>query len=182
MIKHLILALVLGVAAFCCSASSVYADSVTLTGGTISTLGGVSSVSLTGQNFSITYSGEIPQGMVTSFGFNTSSVGFGSPLVISNGVSSTFFKGSLAFTDSSLSGSLVAYGSLADLFLNQNALFNVTFTGGGYMTQSNVNGLTQTQFSVVTPTSVPEPSTLVLLLTGGLGLVPLKYRLRNRKH
>jgi hypothetical protein len=139
-------------------------------------------VSLTGQNFSITYSGEIPQGMVTSFGFNTSSVGFGSPLVISNGVSSTFFKGSLAFTDSSLSGSLVAYGSLADLFLNQNALFNVTFTGGGYMTQSNVNGLTQTQFSVVTPTSVPEPSTLVLLLTGGLGLVPLKYRLRNRKH
>jgi len=180
MIKHLILALVLGAAAVCCSASSVYADSVTLTGGTVSTLGGVSSVSLTGQNFSITYSGEIPQGMVTSFGFNTSTSSFGSPLVISNGVSSTFFKGSLSFDNSTVSGSLLAYGSLQDLFLNQNPLFNVTFSGTGYMTLSDVSGITQTQFSVGSPSAVPEPSTLVLLLTGGLGLVPLKYRRRFR--
>ena len=180
MIKHLILALVLGAAAVCCSAPSVYADSVTLTGGTVSTFGGTSSVSLTGQNFSMTYSGDIPQGMVTSFGINTSTLGFGSPLVIFNGVSSTFFKGSLSFDNSTVSGSLFAYGSLQDLFLNQNPLFNVTFSGTGYMTLSDVSGITQTQFSVGSPSAVPEPSTLILLLTGGLGLVPLKYRRRFR--
>ena len=180
MIKHLILALVLGVAAVCCSAPSVYADSVTLTGGTVSTFGGSSSVSLTGQNFSMTYSGDIPQG-VTSFGINTSTLGFGSPLVIFNGVSSTFFKGSLSFDNSTVSGSVFAYGSLQDLFLNQNPLFNVTFSGTGYLTLSDVSGIPQTQFLVGTPSAVPEPSTLVLLLTGGLGLVPLKYRRRSRK-
>jgi hypothetical protein len=179
MIKHITLALVLGFATFCFSSSSVYANNVTLTGGTISTSGGVGNVSLNGLGFTVNYLGDIPQGVVTTFGFNSALLGFGSPLVISNGTSSTFFKGSLSFNNSSVSGSLIAYGSLADLFQNQNSLFDVTFTGSGYMTTSQVDGLTQTQFAVTPTSAVPEPSTLVLLLTGGLGLLPFKLR-RNR--
>lgn len=54
---------------------------------------------------------------------------------------------------------------MQDLFFNTNPLFVVDFSGTGFVTISDVGGLTQTRFTV-SPTAVPEPATLVHLLLG----------------
>jgi hypothetical protein len=82
-----------------------------------------------------------------------------------NGIYTDFFGGSLSFTDSSISGIVTAYGSMDDLFFHTNPLFSVTFTVAELELFSGVGGATQTQFTV-TPTSVPEPATLLQLFAG----------------
>jgi hypothetical protein len=155
--------LLVGLLAFGLYTPSVYADSVTLTSGTVSVLANVGTINLAGPNFSLNYTGDVPGG--SSMGINSVSLSLGSPSVTFNGVTSNFFNGSLGFTSSSITGTVTAFGSMNDLFFNTNPLFSVTFTGNGFVTITSVGGATQTQFTV-TPTSVPEPATLLQLFAG----------------
>ena len=144
-------------------APSVYADPVTLTSGSLTTLANVGTVNLTGPDFSLNYTGDIPGG--SSFGINSVLLSLGNPSVTFNGVTSALFKGFLSFTNSSVSGTITAFNSMDDLFFNTNPIFSVTFSGNGFVTITNLGGATQTQFTV-TPTSVPEPATLMQLFVG----------------
>ena len=145
-------------------APSVYADNVVLTGGSITTVANVGTVNLTGPNFSLNYTGDIPGGS-SSFGINSVSLSLGSPSVTFNGVTSSFFKGSLSFAGSSVSGTVTAFNSMDDLFFNTNPIFSVTFSGNGFITITNLGGASQTQFTI-TAASVPEPTTLLQLFAG----------------
>jgi hypothetical protein len=145
-------------------APSVYADNVVLTDGSVTTVSNVATVSLTGTNFSLSYIGDIPGG-ASSFGINSVSLSLGNPSVTFNGVTSSFFGGSLSFTNSSITGTVTAYNSMDDLFFHTNPLFSVTFSGNGLVTITNFGGASQTQFSV-TAASVPEPATLLQLFAG----------------
>lgn len=176
--KRTRLVLLLGLMAFGLYAPSVYADNVVLTSGSVSTLANVGTVNLIGPNFSLSYSGDIPGGS-SFFGLNSVSLSLGSPSVTFNGVSSTFFTGSVSFTNASIVGSVTAFGSMQDLFFNTNPLFSVTFSGTGFVSVTNVGGLTQTVFTV-TPTSVPEPATLLQLFAGLASSGALLFR-RYRK-
>ena len=163
MTRRIRLVLLVGLLAFGLYTPSVYADSVTLTSGTVSVLSNVATINLAGPNFSLNYTGDVPGG--STMGINSVSLSLGSPILIFNGSSASMFGGSLSFTNSSISGTVTAYGSLDDLFFHTNPLFSVTFSGSGVGTISGVGGATQTQFTV-TPTSVPEPATLLQLFAG----------------
>jgi PEP-CTERM motif len=165
----------LGLLAFGLYAPSVYADNIVLTSGTTITAANVGTVNLVAPNFSLSYSGDIPGGSA-SFAINSALLGLGSPNATFNGVSSSIFKGALSFNNSSISGSVTAFGSINDLFFNTNPLFSVTFTGNGFVTISSPGGITQTQFTVTAPASVPEPSTLLLLFVGLSGSGGLLFR------
>jgi len=163
MTRRIRLLLLVGLLAFGLYAPSVYADSVTLTSGTVSVTGNIGTINIAGPNFSLHYIGDVPGG--TSMGINSVSLSLVTPILIYNGSSPSFFGGSLSFTNSAISGIVTAYGSMDDLFFHTNPLFSVTFTGSGVGTISGVGGATQTQFTV-TPTSVPEPATLLQLFAG----------------
>lgn len=160
-------------------APSVYADNVVLTGGSITTVSNVATVSLTGPNFSLNYTGDIPGGS-SSFGMNSVSLSLGNPSVTFNGVTSSIFGGSLAFTSSSVSGTVTAYNSMDDLFFHTNPIFSVTFTGNGFITITNLGAATQTAFSVIA-TSVPEPTTLLQLFAGLTSGGAILFRRRHTK-
>ena len=145
-------------------APSAYADSVILTGGSVTTLANVATVNLTGPDFSLNYTGDIPGGS-SSFAINSVTLSIGSTSVTFNGVTSSFFGGSLSFTNSSITGTVTAYGSMDDFFFHTNPLFSVIFSGNGFVTITNPGGSTQTQFTV-TAASVPEPTTLLQLFVG----------------
>lgn len=158
-------------------APSAYADSVILTGGSVTTLSNVATVNLTGPNFSLNYTGDISGGSST-FGINSVTLSIGSTSVTFNGVTSTFFAGSLSFTNSSISGTVTAYNSMDDQFFHINPIFTVIFSGSGFITITSPGGLTQTQFTV-TAASVPEPTTLLQLfagLTSGGAILLRRYR------
>ena len=158
-------------------APSAYADSVILTGGSVTTLSTGTTVNLTGPDFSLHYAGEIPAGS-TSFGINSVTLGIGTPNVTFNGVFATFFGGSLSFTNSSLTGTVTAYNSMDDLFFHTNPIFSVTFSGSGFLTITSPGGITQREFTV-DPTSVPEPTTLLQLFAGlisGGAILLRRYR------
>ena len=163
MTRHLRLILLVGLLAFGLYTPSVYADSVTLTSGSVSVLSNVATINLAGPSFSLNYIGDAPGGPFV--GINSVSLSLGTPNVTFNGVISTFFGGSLSFTNSSISGTVTAFASMDDLFFHTNPIFSVTFTGSGFVTITNLGGPTQTQFTV-TPTSVPEPATLLQLFAG----------------
>jgi hypothetical protein len=160
-------------------APSVYADSVVLTSGSVTTLSNVATVNLTGLNFSLNYTGDISGGS-TSFGMNSVSLSLGNPSVTFNGVTSTFFGGSLSFTSSSITGTVTAYNSMDDLFFHINPIFSVTFSGSGFITITNFGGTSQTQFTV-TATSVPEPTTLLQLFAGLSSGGAILFRRRHSK-
>ena len=159
-------------------APSVRADNVTLTGGSLTTLANVGTVTLAGPNFSLNYMGDIPGG--SSFGINSVSLSLGSPSVTFNGVTSSLFKGSLNFNGSSVSGTVTAFNSMDDLFFNTNPIFSVTFSGNGFITITNLGGASQTQFSV-TAASVPEPTTLLQLFAGLSSGGAILFRRRHAK-
>ena len=175
MTRRFRLVLLLGLLTFGLYAPSVYADSVILTSGTVTTGSNVGTVNVAGPSFSLNYAGDIP-GSSTSFGINSVSLSLGSPFVIFNGLSSTFFGGSVSFDNSSITGSVTAFSSMDDLFFHTNPLFSVTFTGTGLMTINNFGGINQTQFAVTTPASVPEPATLLQLFAGLSGGGALLFR------
>jgi hypothetical protein len=93
-------------------------------------------------------------------------------------VTSSFFSGSLSFNDTQLSGIVTAYASMDDLFFQINPLFTVNFSGLGFLTMNDVNGLTQRQFTVA-PVATPEPATLLLLGSGLAGAAALRQRRRR---
>ncbi|HKU77041.1 MAG TPA: PEP-CTERM sorting domain-containing protein [Pyrinomonadaceae bacterium] len=159
-------------------APSVRADNVVLTSGSVTTLANVGTVNLTGLNFSLNYAGDIPGG--PSFGINSVSLSLGNPSVTFNGVTSAFFRGSLSFTNSSISGTVTAFNSMEDQFFNTNPIFSVTFSGSGFITITNLGAVTQTQFTV-TPTSVPEPATLLQLFAGLTSGGAILFRRRYAK-
>src|SRR6187397_1659967 len=100
MTRRIRLVLLAGLLAFGLYTPSVYADSVTLTSGTVSVLANVGTINLAGPNFSLNYTGDVPGG--SSMGINSVSLSLGSPSVTFNGVTSNFFNGSLGFTSSSI--------------------------------------------------------------------------------
>lgn len=163
MTRRIRLVLLVGLLAFGLYAPSVYADNVTLTSGSVTILSNVATINLAGPNFSLNYTGDFGGGSLV--GINSVSLSLGSPSVTFNGVTSSFFGGSLSFTNSTITGTITAYGSMDDLFFHTNPLFSVTFSGNGFVTITNLGGPTQTQFTV-TPTSVPEPATLLQLFAG----------------
>ena len=177
MTRRIRLVLLVGLLAFGLYAPSVYADNVTLTSGSVSTLSNVATINLAGPNFSLNYMGDFGGGSIV--GINSVSLSLGNPSTTFNGVTSNFFGGSLSFTNSSITGTVTAYASMDDLFFHTNPLFTVTFSGNGFITISNLGGATQTQFTV-TPTSVPEPATL-LQLFAGLGSTGLLLFRRSTK-
>ncbi|HVG30160.1 MAG TPA: PEP-CTERM sorting domain-containing protein [Pyrinomonadaceae bacterium] len=161
--------------AICLLTSPARADNVTLTGGTASTLAGVGTAHLSGGNFNLNYTGELPPGATTTVGMNSVISGFGLTNVTYAGVTSNFFTGTFSFDNAFLSGVLTAYGSMDDMFLKVNPLFVVNFGGTGFLTASNVGGSTQRQFTVTTP----EPVTLLLLGSGLAGGAALRRRGRR---
>jgi hypothetical protein len=160
----------------CICAEPVRADSVTLTGGTASTWAGVGSVNLLGGSLSVRYLGEIPPGSTNLIGFNSATSSIGLSLVQFNGINSSIFRGALSFDNHSLSGSVTAYATLEDLFLNRSPLFTVTFSGAGFVLVDSVGGLPRTTFTVATP----EPATLLLLLSGLAGAAGIRLRVRGK--
>ena len=164
--------------AICLLTSPAHADSVTLTGGTASTLVGIGTVHLSGNNFTLNYVGELPPGATTTIGMNSVTLSLGFPNVTYAGVSSSFFSGALSFDNSLLIGSVTAYASMDDMFFKVNPLFAVNFSGAGFLTVSDVGGFTQRQFTVA-PVATPEPVTLLLLGTGLAGGAALRRRGRR---
>jgi len=149
----------------------VKADSVILTAGTVSVQvpPGQTSISIAGpQGFSLNYfNSEFFGPLGTSFGFQNITQGFGGLSL--NGVSASFFTGSLSFTNSILTGSAVGYASLNDV-ANNNPLFSVNFSGSGVLLSSS----TVRSFTV---SSVPEPTSLFLLMSSfGAGIAFWKRR------
>ena len=151
--------------------AEVKADSVTLDTGTVSVQvpPGQTSISISGpQNFSLDYfNSEYAGPLSTSFGFQNITQGFGSLSL--NGLSASFFTGSLSFTNSTLTGSATGYASLNDV-ANNNPLFTVTFSGSGVLLSTS----TTRTFTV---SSVPEPTSLILLMSSfGAGIAFWKRR------
>jgi len=135
------------------------ADSVVITTGTVSVQvpPGQTSISISGpQGFSLDYfNAEYAGPLSTSFGFQNITQGFGTLSL--NGLSASFFTGSLSLTNSTLTGSATGYASLNDI-ANNNPLFTVTFSGSGVLLSTS----TARTFTV---SSVPEPSSLFLLVS-----------------
>jgi len=129
---------------------------------------------VSGANFTLSYFGET-QGLANSFSINSVTLSFGSPNITLQGLSSSFFRGSVSFNNANVVGSIVAFGSMQDMFLNQNPLFSVEFSGQGSMVVTNLTG-PQSQFNV---TAVPEPATIVPLFVGLLSAGGLIARRRS---
>ena len=118
--------------------------------------------------FSLTYfNSEYLGPLVTSFGFQSITQGFGS--LTFQGQTVQFFTGSLSFTDSSLTGQITGFQTLLDAF-NNNPLFTVTFTGTGFLQSTS----TSRTFTVTTP----EPAALFLL---GSGMAAASIRARRKR-
>jgi len=175
MLKRIATLPALALFALCLLAHDARADTVVLTSGSVTTLAGVATVNLSGPNFVLNYSGEIPPGSPATFGLNSVTQSIGFPFVTYNGVTSSFFSGSLSFNDTLLTGGVTAYATMDDMFFHINPLFTVNFSGPGFITVSNVGGFTQRQFTVATP----EPVTLLLFGTGLAGAAALRRRRRG---
>ena len=172
MLRH---SLLLAIAILVMGLSSVVvrADNVALTGGSVSTLSGFGTVNLVANNFSLTYTGEIPPGATTAFTINSVTLAIGLPNVSYNGLDSRYFNGSLSFNNSLLTGNVTAYASMEDLFFSRSPLFTVTFSGSGFITITQIpGGGTDTRFTVATP----EPTALIMLGSGLLGGLAFKRR------
>ncbi len=176
MLKQIALFPALALFALCLLAHDARADTVVLTGGSVTTLSGVATVNLSAPNFALNYTGDIPPGSPSAFTLNSVTQSIGFPFVTYNGTTSSFFSGSLSFNDTLLTGGVTAYATMDDMFFNTNPLFTVNFSGPGFMTVSNVGGLTQRQFTVATP----EPVTLLLFGTGLAGAAATRLRRRRR--
>ena len=147
--------------------SEAKADNVILTTGTVSVQvpPGQTSISISGpQSFTLSFFNSDYAGpLATTFAFQNITQGFGGLSL--NGVSASFFTGSLSFTASSLNGSATGYASLNDV-LSNNPLFTITFSGSGVLVSSS----TTRTFTV---SAVPEPASLFLLLSSfvaGIGV------------
>ncbi|MGH9945189.1 MAG: PEP-CTERM sorting domain-containing protein [Pyrinomonadaceae bacterium] len=178
MLKRTSLIPALALLAVCLFAPAAHADSVTLTGGSASTLAGVGTVNLFGADFALNYTGELPPGATTNIGLNSVTQSIGFPSVTYAGVTSSFFGGSLTFNNSLLTGGLTAYATMDDMFFSINPLFTVNFSGLGFLTLTDVGGFTQRQFTV-TPVATPEPTTLLLLGAGLAGAAAFRRRRQN---
>lgn len=147
------------------------ADNVVLTGGTavMQVPPGQTSISLSrAGTFTLNYfDSEYAGPLVTSFGFQSITQGFGS--LTFNDLTTQYFTGSLGFNNSLLTGQVTAFRTLDDAS-NNSPLFTLTFSGGGFL----VSSATSHSFTVATP----EPATLLLL---GSGLAAFAVRVRKRK-
>lgn len=149
----------------------VKADNVVLTTGTVSVLvpPGQTSIDISGpQGFTLNYfNSEYAGPLSTSLGFQNITQGFGTLSL--NGMSASFFTGSLSFTNSTLTGNATGYASLDDV-VNNNPLFTVTFSGSGVLLSTS----TARTFTV---SAVPEPTSLFLLMSSfGAGIAFRKRR------
>ncbi len=147
------------------------ADNVILTTGTVSVQvpPGQTSISFSGpQGFNLNYfNSEYSGPLSTSFGFQNITQGFGG--ISLNGLSASFFTGSLSFTNLTVSGTVTGYATLNDVG-NNNPLFTVTFSGSGVLVSTS----TVRSFTV---TSIPEPASLLLLMSSfGAGIAFWKRR------
>ena len=160
--------------AFFLRTPAAVADTVTLTSGTVTTEASLATINVTTGAFALHYSGET-SGSPTSFSINSVTSGIGLSNLTYQSFASSFFRGSVGFNNSNVTGSLTAFGSMQDMFFNQNPLFTLNFNGSGFITITTLGEVTRTQFIV---TSVPEPATMIQLFTGLLATGGLITRTR----
>jgi len=146
------------------------ADNVILTTGTVSVQvpPGQTSILFSGpQGFNLNYfNSEYAGPLSTSFGFQNITQGFGDMSL--NGLSASFFTGSLSLTNLTLNGTATRYATLTDV-VNNNPLFTVTFSGSGVL-------LSTSTVRTFTVTSVPEPTSLFLFVSGFAAVISVRRK------
>lgn len=142
------------------------ADSVTLTGGTVTIQVNPGQTSLTFSQlgvFSLTYlNTEFLGPLSTSLNFQSITQGSGSATL--NGVTTQYFTGSLVFNNNTITGQVTTFSSLAAA-LSNTPLFVVNFNGDGSLISTSNRHV----FTVQTP----EPMSLTLL---GLALSSFMFK------